>query len=248
MFKAVNLWAAKKCEEQGLSTDGTEKRRVLGERIVKGIRFPVMKEYDFAAAVFDCKILTPDEAFSVVKFFNSVPDTQVVFPVDKRTSLKESVFQRCRRFGSIAGSGYPYSPDKKEYLIFKVSNDNISLFGITLCGSENHTYSVTVRIKNLNKSEYLDSKTGTFSSVHIKSEPVSYYGFDVFFDRPLRLKTDGRYRIEASISGANSCSVQKGQRSVYCSGVRFDFQSSEERSSGTDVNHGQFPEFLFISN
>ncbi len=34
LFKAVNLWATKRCEEQGFSTDGSEKRRILGERIV----------------------------------------------------------------------------------------------------------------------------------------------------------------------------------------------------------------------
>ncbi len=247
LFKAVNLWATKKCEEQGLSTDGSEKRKILGERIVKGIRFPVMKEYDFAAVVFDCKILTQDEAFSVVKMFNSVPDTPVVFSVHHRTGMKE-MFKRCCRFGSVehTGSGYPYSADKKEYLIFTVDND-ISLFGVTLCGSKNHTYSVTLRIRNLNKSEYLDSKTGTFSSVRIYSEPVSYYGFNVFFDRPVLLKRDASYRAEATIFGANSCSVQNGQQSVYCSGVRFDFKSSSERNTGTDVKQGQFPEFLFIS-
>ena len=39
LFKAVNLWATKRCEEQGLSADGSGKRRILGERIVKAIRF-----------------------------------------------------------------------------------------------------------------------------------------------------------------------------------------------------------------
>ena len=66
LFKAANLWATKRCEEQGLSTDGSEKRRILGERIVKGIRFPVMTQHEFAAVALDCKILTPDEAFNIV--------------------------------------------------------------------------------------------------------------------------------------------------------------------------------------
>ena len=88
LFKAANLWATKRCEEQGLSTDGSEKRRILGERIVKGIRFPVMTQYEFAAVVLDCKILTPDEVSSVVKYLNSVPDTQVVFPKAERTGLE----------------------------------------------------------------------------------------------------------------------------------------------------------------
>jgi len=63
LFKAVNLWATKRCEEQGLSTDGSEKRRILGERIVKGIRFPVMTQHEFADVVLYCNILTPDESF-----------------------------------------------------------------------------------------------------------------------------------------------------------------------------------------
>ena len=245
LFKAVNSWAAKKCEEQGLSTDGGEKRRVLGERIVKGIRFPAMTQHEFSAVVLDCKILTPDEAFSVVKYLNSVPDTPVVFPMDKRTGLKE-LFQRCCRFGSVdqSGSGYPYLPDKRDCLLFEVNKD-ISLLGATLCGSRNCSYSVTIRIKNLGNSEYLNSKSGIYSSVLFRRESVSYYGFNIFFDRPVVIKSDVRYRIEAFISGANSCFVQNGAKSVVCSGVKFDFKSSSESSNGTKVERGQFPEILF---
>ena len=103
LFRAINLWATKRCEEQGLSTVGSEKRRILGERIVKGIRFPVMTEQEFASVVLDYKILTPDEAFNMFKYFNSVPDIAVGFPETKRTGLKEL-------FGRRAGghaSGQP---------------------------------------------------------------------------------------------------------------------------------------------
>ena len=96
----MNLRATKKCEEQGLSADGSEKRRILGERIVKGIRFPVMTQHEFAAVVLDCKILTTDEAFSVVKYFSSVPDTPVGFSEKKRIGSRGS-FQRCCRFGCV---------------------------------------------------------------------------------------------------------------------------------------------------
>lgn len=97
----------------------------------------------------------------------------------------------------------------------------------------------------MKKSEYLDSKTGNFSSVYIKSEPVSYYGFNVFFDRPVFLKRDLRYRVEAFISGASSCFGQHGKRFVLCSGVRFDFRNSCESNILTNVVRGQFTEFLF---
>ena len=99
-----------------------------------------------------------------------------------------------------------------------------------------------------NSSEYRDlsSQLGTFSSVCIKSELGSYYGFNVFFDPPVHIKKGVRHRLEALISGgANSCFGQNGQHSVVCSGVRFDFQDSSESNNGTKVKRGQFPGFLF---
>ena len=250
LFKAVNLWATKRCEEQGLSTDGSEKRRILGERLVKGIRFPVMTQYEFAAVVLDCKVLTPDETSSVVKYLNSVPDTQVVFPQAKRTGLE--LFERCCRFGSVVdtGSGHPYLPDKKDCLYVKVDKD-ISLLGVTLSGSRNCKYSVVLRLERFDAYTsmfyHVCTTRGKFSSEYIKSVPVSYYGFNVFFDSPVDIKKGVRYHLEASISGsANSCFGQNGQHSVVRSGVKFDFQNSNYSSNGTKVEQGQFPAFLFI--
>ena len=51
LFKAVDQWAVKKCEMQGLATDGDIKRRILGEEIVKNLRFPVMEERESHGAV-----------------------------------------------------------------------------------------------------------------------------------------------------------------------------------------------------
>ena len=124
LFKAVNLWATRRCEEQGLSTDGSEKRKLPGERIVKGIRFPVMSQHEFADVVLDCKILTQDEAFSIVKYFSSVPDTPVVFSEKRRIGSRRSL-ERCYRFSSMVetGSGYPYVVDKRDCLLFKVDKE-----------------------------------------------------------------------------------------------------------------------------
>ena len=44
LFEAIDYWAGKECEKQDLLAEGSVKRRILGERIVKGIRFPVMEE------------------------------------------------------------------------------------------------------------------------------------------------------------------------------------------------------------
>ena len=72
LFKAVDCWASKECKKQGLGAEGSMKRRILGERIVKAIRFPVMKEKEFADVVLDSEVLTPRESFDMVKYFNSV--------------------------------------------------------------------------------------------------------------------------------------------------------------------------------
>ena len=56
LFKAVDCWATKECEKQGLAAEGSVKRKILGERIVKAIRFPVMDQEQFADVVLDCDI------------------------------------------------------------------------------------------------------------------------------------------------------------------------------------------------
>ena len=71
LFKAVHLWATNKCKMQGLKENGEVKRRILGEKVVKAIRFPLMKQEEFASVVLDTNILTPDEAINFFKFFNS---------------------------------------------------------------------------------------------------------------------------------------------------------------------------------
>ena len=244
LFKAVDLWATKKCEEQGLSANGSEKRRILGEQIVKAIRFPVMKLQEFAGVVLDSKILTQDEAYNVVKYFSSVLSTPVGFPVEKRFTAS----LECCRFVSVeyAGPGHSYSTGKKDCLVFSMNKD-ISLLGVRLCGSENNEYSVTIRIKLIGASisEYLNIVSGNFNSVLIKSGRLSYYGFKVCFDNPVVIKKGVRYRIEASISGANSYSGQNGKDSMVCYGVKVNFEDSFASDNGTKVEQGQFPAFLF---
>ena len=240
LFKAVDSWATKKCKEEGLTVDGSVKRKIIGENIVKAIRFPAMKQQDFAGVVLDTKILTSDEVYDVVKYLNSVLSSSVGFPVKKR-----QVIFACCRFENLdnVDSSYSYSSGKQDCLYFSVDK-NISLLGITLCGSENSEYSVTIHIKKLDGVS-LDSVSGKFLSVFIEEEPHSFYGFRILFNHPIVIEKGIKYRIEASISGANSCFGRNGQKIVACRGISFSFKSTSNNSGGTGVEQGQFPELLF---
>ena len=93
LFRAVNLWATKKCRNQGLEANGEEKRRILGEKVVKAIRFPVMQREEFASVVPDTKILTPGEVINFFKFFSSAAAVPEGFSNTRRLgSLKLHIF------------------------------------------------------------------------------------------------------------------------------------------------------------
>ena len=104
LFKAVNLWATNECERQGLTTDGEIKRRILGESIVKGIRFPAMKEDEFANAVLDSEILTPKEVIAFFKYYSSTLKSPMEFSESVRSGFRDDKIwsARCGRFRSVS--------------------------------------------------------------------------------------------------------------------------------------------------
>ena len=61
LFKAVDLWATKQCEKQGVAADGATKRRLLGEEVIKG-----MFSNNFGNVVLDSENLGEKEIVSVV--------------------------------------------------------------------------------------------------------------------------------------------------------------------------------------
>ena len=99
LFQAVDRWATKQCEKQGLAADGPMKRRVLGEEMVKAIRFPVMKGEEFAAIVVDTSILTSSEIISLFKCFTlHTTGGFVGFSNTPRRRLRSADFMHCCRF------------------------------------------------------------------------------------------------------------------------------------------------------
>ena len=72
LFKAVDRWATEQSKRQGIISDGESKRRILGEEIVKAIRFPLMAQEEFASVVIDSRILTMDEVGDLVKHYSGL--------------------------------------------------------------------------------------------------------------------------------------------------------------------------------
>ena len=246
LFKAVDLWAAKKCERQGLAADGSVKRRILGEQVLGGIRFPAMEQKDFASTVLDCKILTHEEVYELVKNFNGVSTAPVAFPEHSRVGTHQS----CCRFIVFMHSedicnGWRYYGES-DYLEFWVDQD-VMLCGIRLFGSKNNEYIVSMKIRECHTKETLFSlEEEKFSSVPLQSKEEEIDVIDVLFDAFLLTKNK-HYVVKALIDGPNSCFGAGGFRSVKCHGVTFNFQDHKKKKQvdATNVTAGQFPEFFF---
>ena len=239
LFKAVDCWAEKECEKQGLVAEGSVKRRILGERVVKAIRFPVIEEKDFVDVVLDCNILTQKECFDLMKYFNSVLKIPVGFPENSRAGHLRIM----SRFRAL-GNGWEYRAQYACNSIILSVNRNIKLHAVRLFGSENSEYSVNLTVSVSGSGVSVATKNGNFLSKHIRCEFGDYQGFDIMIEPPITLAANTDYIFYANISGPPypSWYGYDGQCSVVHSGVNFSFRKHGTR---TGVNKGQFSEFVF---
>ena len=245
LFKAVDRWATKEVERQGLTPDGVVKRRILGEETVKAIRFPVMSQKEFASVVVDCDILTKKEMGLMMKHYvgvgleSSLPF--IHFP--RRTGLLHRVlFYRVARHSGTFGHGWRHSGVIKDALNLTVSKP-VTLQGVQHFGCEGSKYTVSLEVKDTINGFSVVKQTGTYSSK--KDETNVYYGFDVMFDHPVCLERDKTYEIVSLVKGPPSWCVTDGKESDKVQGIQFSFSSSAASVNGTDVKNGQFPALIF---
>ena len=236
LFKAIDCWAEKECEKQGLVAEGSVKRRVLGERVVQGIRFPVMGQTEFADIVLDSEILTLRETNRLVKYFNSVLNDSVGFLETERNGGKRVI----SRFRSLK-RGWYYGIDTN-CICFDVDK-NIHLHAIHFFGSDNSQYSVTLEVLDHSSGISVRRQEGNFLSKQIQCEIGDHQGFDIVFEPPIAIKANTRYEIFAHIDGPASWYGTNGFSTVENSGVRFHFTSGS--TILTSNEKGQFPEFVF---
>ena len=245
LFKAVDLWATKECERQRLTADGSVKRRMLGEEIVKAIRFPTMKQEDFSAVVLDTDLLKKAEIKNIIKRLSSVSTSSTIFPDTKRCGTKIStVVEKCCRLGSIGVNSWTFGSGTKDSIDFSVDKD-IALHGLCFFGWKGKSHSVALELIDTNTKKALKSLTGTFSTVLLNWQKYNFEGFEVPLKEAILLKKNTRYGIRASIKGPSLQSGTNFINPVQCSGVTFTFFTCEDPGSRTDFEKGQFPILLF---
>ena len=238
LFKAVDRWASKEVERQGLTPDGEVKRRVLGEVIVNAIRFPVMSYNEFASVVLDCDILTKRELGVMIKHYG---DASLKCPLPFIHSVRSgSIVHRCYRFNTLQTS-WSYGGNADALRL--TTSKPIALHGVQHFGSEGGNYTVSLEVKDAVRGLSLVKQTGTYSSEI--DETNSYYGFDVTFNRPVYLEKDKPYEVVSVIAGPSSWRVGAGKNPVAVQGVHFSFSNSSASTNGTTVDNGQFSAFLF---
>ena len=238
LFKAVDRWALKECEKQGLVAEGSVKRRILGELIIQKIHFPAMEQKEFADVVLDSDLLTLQEMKDMVKYFNSVLNNTVGFLESKRGSLFKRQVSRFKSF--VFNNGWRHSLRFYDY-IFLAVDTSINLHAVRLFGSHNTEYKASLTVMAM-KEVVFHSKPRIYSSNVKQSELGEYHGFEIELKPPITLKANIKYLFKADINGPPSGYGQGGQSSVNHSKVKFYF-SSHDRA--TSVEEGQFAEFLF---
>ena len=225
LFKGCDRWAINQCRKQGLATDGELKRRVLGEKIIKAIRYAVMKQEEFAGVVLDAKILTLDEIVTFFKFFSS---QEISPPLGFSETRRRSCVHRCGRFTLMQRSSWDCDGDR-DVIEFKVDKD-IILNGLRLFGSEGNLYNLDI-LQLYQGDPYLSAavclvtlERSTYPSKLLEScQNFSYHGLEVLFNSKPSLKKNTVYCIRVLISGAKSGKGCKGLESVKIAGVTFTF-------------------------
>ena len=250
LFKACDRWAINQCRKQGLANDGELKRRVLGEKIIKAIRYAVMKQEEFAGVVLDAKILTLDEIVTFFKFFSS---QEISPPLAFSETQRRALNRRCGRFTMMEISSWDYNGFIGDVIEFVVDQD-IILNGLRLFGSKENLYNLdTLKLYQGNPALHpsavllMKSESTTYPSKLLECQNFSYHGFEVLFNSKPSLKKDTLYHIEVIISGPKSANGCEGLKSVKIADVTFTFLTPFFSPTGdrSSVEQGQFAEFLF---
>ena len=200
LFKALDRWAAKRCEEASSTVNGENKRAFMGEDLLNKIRFSLMSPNEFSDVVLPTEILLLTEAIDVFKKFASVsiPDG---FKFSENPGIRkachEALYSQSTGNVSVPGADFSTSRVKSGLLTFAVNRD-ISLCGVKIVtnkGRESCRVSLSItkggrKMKQINDKYFNCDQSVNFSS--------NYGEIDVVFNRPFFLTKNTCYTVETS--------------------------------------------------
>ena len=245
LFKAVDRWATKEMDRQGITSDSEAKRRIIGEETLKAIRFPLMSQKQFLSVVADSNILTMKEVVELMKHFNGILTSPLPFSEIPRA---KSFTFTCHRFESLRApkNAWHYTRGKSDRICFTVSKD-IQLIGVEHFGREGSSYTVSVDLIDTVSGLFVVKKSGSYISELKHHDTKTFYGFDVLFNSPVHLKQNNCYELVSLIKGDMSFYGEEGKTNIKYHGVSVTFSDSEKTddSNETKADRGQFPALLF---
>ena len=208
LFLSLAQWAAKRCEEAGVTANGANKRKALGEDLLKHIRFPLIQPTEFSNVVLPEEILTKDEVIDVFKYFSKVPiKGGIKFSVAPREASTHPVLCYSildSRTKKSHTDGRSFSQDMK--LSFSVDK-NALLCGLQyLFGGSSGSLRLSIlcrgeKMKELNATS-ADRYSYHYTSTHSIFSDIK--GTNVFFNRPVRLQAGTCYTIEVLEASSRS--------------------------------------------
>jgi len=186
LFKAVDKWVVKRIEEDmELVCNGETKRAVLGEDMIKLIRFPLMTEKEFAEVVLPSKVLNLVEVTELISIYNGITPSTDIFSRLKRTSgdllisdirfTEESLMEPDQGLWS-----YHRSPDSLDFTV----NKPVNLVGVRLFGNNNSTYNVKLSVNTSDPFVCLSVLSSIYATDKLMIDGL-YYGFTVTLDKPV---------------------------------------------------------------
>ena len=234
LFKAVDRWASKEVEGQGLTRDGKVKREILGDEIVKAIRFPLMSQNDFVSVVFDSDILTEAEICDMMRHYC---DVSLRSPLPFINSPRRGFLHRFYRYAVInppePAGPLSYYREGSTLSLTLTFNRPVKLHGVQHFGSKDGVYTVSLKVIDSVSGLSLIEKTRSHCSE--KDDSNSFYGFDVIFDHQVCLQQDRTYKIVSLI---------KGPKSWFGERVKTIDQTVPEIEVFSSPDRGQFPSLI----
>ena len=222
VFQAVNRWAEAICEKRGKTPTGKEKRTIIGEELVKLIRFPLMSQSEFAEHVAETKILKKNEVIEIFLYFslNRNPGKFSCIP----RCLNSRNLQCCIRTSDI---GRPpslplASKEFTESISFSV-NFPILLGGVAITGSPGKKYTVELKLNGKVVAE------GCFQSEE-RGVSGNHPGFYIIFEQYHLLNPDVLCILEASIKGQRLDCKFQDKRELVSEKVTFRFAGPASQS------------------